>query len=72
MKKLHSFTNVLIFFSLGLWAIKAFLDYTNYTRHVALFAANGWVWYTDTLAWGKWILPVVVICLIAQLFLRRK
>ena len=71
MKKLNVFANVLICSSLGLWVIKALLDYNNYTRHVELYAAHGWLWYEDVLAWGKCILPIVVICLVVKYFSRK-
>ncbi len=72
MKKFDILANVLICSSLGLWVIKALLDYNNYTRHVELFADNGWLWYTDVLAWGKCIIPIVVICLVVKYIFRRK
>lgn len=72
MKKLNVFANVLICVSLGLWAVRALLSYNNYTRHVELFAAEGWLWYTDVLAWGKYIIPVVVILLILKIVIRKK
>ena len=72
MKKFDILANVLICASLGLWVIKALLDYNNYTRHVELFADNGWLWYTDFLAWGKCIIPIVVICLVVKYIFRRK
>ena len=72
MKRFRVCINILICLSLGLWFIKALLDYNNYTRHVALFAANGWLWYTDVVAWGKYVLLVVAICLVAKYISRRK
>ena len=72
MKKCNVFANILICASLGLWAIKTLLDYNNYTRHIALFAANGWLWYTDALSWGKYIIPIVLICLIVKFVFRKK
>ena len=72
MKKLNVFANVLICSSLGLWIIKASLDYNNYTRHVELFTANGWLWYTDILAWGKYIVPIITVCIIIKFILSKK
>ena len=72
MKKFNIYANVLICSLLGLWVIKALLDYNNYTRHVALFSANGWFWYTDVLAWGKCIVPIVVVCIVIKFGLRKK
>ena len=72
VKKLNVFANVLICVSLGLWAVRALLSYINYTRHVELFAAEGWLWYTDVLAWGKYIIPIVVILLILKIVIRKK
>ena len=72
MKKINLFANILICVSMGLWVIRALLSYINYTRHVALFATEGWLWYTDVLAWGKYIIPVVVVCLVSKLFLNKK
>lgn len=72
MKKFNVFANVLICFSVGLWAIKAVLDYNNYTRHVELFAANGWFWYDDVLLWGKYIIPIVATCFIAKFVFHKK
>jgi len=72
MKKLNGFANVLICVSLGLWAIQALLSYNNYTRHIELYATEGWLWYTDVLAWGKFIIPIVVVCLIAKFIFRKK
>ena len=72
MKKFDILANVLVCSSLGLWVIKVLLDYNNYTRHVELYANNGWLWYTDGLAWGRCILPIVVICLVVKYILRRK
>lgn len=66
MKKLSVFANILLYVSLGVWAAKALLDYVNYTRHVPLFAENGWFWYEDALLWGAYIIPIVVSCLIAR------
>ena len=72
MKKLNVFANVLICSSLGLWVIKALLDYNNYTRHVALFTTNGWLWYTDVFAWGKYIVPIIIVCIIIKFVLSKK
>ena len=72
MKKLKVFANVLTCISLGLWAIRALLSYINYTRHIELFAAEGWLWYTDILVWGKYILPIVVVCFIVKIVLHKK
>ena len=72
MKKLKVFANVLICISLALWAIRALLSYINYTRHIELFAAEGWLWYTDILVWGKYILPIVVVCFIVKIVLNKK
>ena len=72
MKKLNVFVNILMCASLGLWAIQSLLSYNNYTRHVELYAANGWLWYTDALAWGKYIIPIVILCLIAKFILRKR
>lgn len=72
MKKFNILVNTLIWLSLALWLIKALLDYNNYTRHVELYAAHGWVWYADVLAWGKCVLPIVVICLVVKYIFRKK
>ena len=72
MKKLNVFANVLICSSLGLWVIKALLNYNNYTRHVELFTTNGWLWYTDVLAWGKYIVPIIIVCIIIKFVLSKK
>ena len=71
MKRVKILANVLICSSLGLWVMKALLDHNNYTRHIELFAANGWHWYTDVLAWGKYIIPIVAICLVVKFILRK-
>lgn len=71
-RKLNIYANVILYSSLGLWVIKALLDYNNYTRHVELFAANGWLWYTDALTWSKYIIPIVVVSIVIKLFLRKK
>ena len=42
------------------------------TRHVELFAANGWLWYTDALTWSKYIIPIVVVSIVIKLVLRKK
>ena len=72
MKKLNVFDNVLIYASLGLLAIRALLSYNNYTRHVELFASEGWVWYTDVFEWGKFIIPIVIVCIVAKFISRKK
>ena len=72
MKKINNFINILICTSLGLWVIQALLSYNNYTRHVELYAANGWFWYDDVLLWGKFIIPIVVTCLIAKFVIHKK
>ena len=41
-------------------------------RHVELFASEGWLWYTSVLAWGKYIIPIVGLCVVAKLVLRKK
>ena len=72
MKIIKVLANVLICVSLGLLAIRALLSYINYTRHIELFASEGWFWYTDVLVWGKYIIPILAVCLIAKLILRKK
>ena len=72
MKKLNVFAGILIYASLGLLAIRAFLSYNNYTRHVELFASEGWVWYTDVFAWAKFIIPIVIVCIVLKLISRKK
>lgn len=72
MKKINTFMNCLICISLGLWVIKALLDYNNYTRHVALFVANGWFWYDGILRLGKYIIPIVAICFIVKFVIHKK
>ena len=72
MKKFSIFANILICVSLGLWVIKALLDYNNYTRHIELFATNGWLWYTDALALGNYIIPIIVMCFIVKYIFRKK
>lgn len=72
MKKVNNFINILICTSLVLWGIKVLLDYNNYTRHVALFAANGWFWYDDVLLWGKYIISIIVTCLIAKFVIHKR
>ena len=72
MKKSNILADILTWLSLGLWLIKALLDYNNYTRHVELYAAHGWLWYADVLSWGKFILPIVVICLFLKYIFRKK
>ena len=72
MKKLNVIANILICLSLGLLVIRALLSYNNYMRHVELFNANGWFWYTDVLEWGKYILPIVGLCVIVKFILRKK
>lgn len=71
-RKLNIYVNVFLCLSLTLWVIKALLDYNNYTRHVELFAANGWLWYTDALTWSKYIIPIVVVSIVIKLVLRKK
>ena len=71
-RKLNIYANVLICSSLGLWVIKALLDYNNFTRHVELFDANGWLWYTDVLAWSKYVIPIVAVCTVFKFVLHRK
>ena len=72
MKKINHLMTVLTAAALGLWVIKALLDYHNYTRHIDLFAANGWTWYEDAMSWGTYIVPLVAVCLIAKLVIRKK
>ena len=72
MKRFNVFANVLIYVSLSLWAIQALLSYNNYTRHVELYAAEGWLWYTDVLTWGRYIIPMVAVCLIAKFIFHKK
>jgi len=72
MKKANIFMNILICTSLGIWVIQALLSYNNYTRHVELYAAEGWLWYTDVLAWGKIIIPIVTVCLIVKIIVRKR
>ena len=72
MKKANTLLNILLCAVPLLWAVWALLCYQNYTRHVELFAANGWLWYTEVLAWGKWALPLIALCLITKCLLRRK
>lgn len=72
MKKLNIFLNVIMGAALVLWGIQAMLSYQNYTRHVELFAQNGWYWYTNVLAWGKVVVPVVAACLILKFVFRKK
>ena len=72
MKKVTNFINLLIGTSIGLWVIKALLDYNNYTRHIELFDANGWLWYDDVLIWGKYIIPIVVTCFIGKFIIHQK
>lgn len=71
-RKLNIYANVLICSSLGLWIIKALLDYNNYTRHVELFGANDWLWYTEVLAWVKYSFPILVVCIVFKVALRKK
>ena len=71
MKKINHVLNFMIGASLFLCAMKALLDYVNYTRHIELFAANGWLWYDNVLPWGKVSIPLVVICLIAKFIIRK-
>lgn len=72
MQKCNIFINILICVSLGLWGIQALLSYNNYTRHVELYTDNGWVWYTDVLSRGKYIVPIVVALLIAKFVINKK
>ena len=72
MKKLNVFAGILLGTCFGLLVMRALLSYLNYTRHAALFAANGWLWYTDVLTWSKWILPVIIVCFLAKCILRKK
>ena len=72
MKKINAFANVLMCVSLGLWAIKALLDYSNNTRHIELFATNGWFWYDDVLLWGNCIIPIIAVCWIAKFLVCKK
>ena len=72
MRRINFFINTIICVLLGLWGIQALLSYNNYTRHVELYAANGWVWYTDVLSWGKYIVPIVVALLIAKFVIHKK
>ena len=71
MKKINGFINILIGVSLGLWSIKTLLDYNNYTRHVELYADNGWVWYDTALRWGKYIILIAVICFAAKFVINK-
>ena len=72
VKKLKLFANILLWMSLGLLAARALLSYNNYTRHVELFAAEGWLWYTDVFVWAKYILPITMVCLIVKIILQKK
>ena len=72
MKKLNVLLNVIPGVAVGLWGIQALLAYQNYTRHIELFARNGWFWYTDTLEWGKCVVPLVVGCLVVKLVAKQK
>ena len=72
MKKINLFANILICVSFGIWVIRALLSYINYTRHVDLFVTEGWLWYADVLVWGKYIIPVVVVCLTSKFLLNKK
>ena len=71
MKKINLVLSFLMGTSLIIWVMKALLDYINYTRHIELFAANGWLWYDGVLSWGKVIIPLVAICLIAKFIIRK-
>ena len=71
-RKLNIYANVILYSSLGLWVIKALLDYNNYTRHVELFAANDWLWYTDVLVWAKYIILIAVVCIVVKFVLPKK
>ena len=72
MKKINNFINILICTSLGLWVIQAMLSYNNYIRHVELYATNVWFWYDDILVWGKYIIPTIVVCLIAKFIIYKR
>ena len=71
MKKINRLASVLLA-SLVFWMIQAALSYHNYTRHVALYAANGWTWYDDTVSWGVYIVPTVIACLVAKFVIHKK
>ena len=71
MKKINHVLNFIIGASLCLWMMKALLDCVNYTRHIELFAANGWLWYDNVLPWGKVIIPIVAICSIAKFIIHK-
>ena len=72
MKKVNNLINILICTSMMLWVIRAVLSYINYTRHITLFATNGWFWYDDVLNWGKFIIPIVVVCVVVKLVICKK
>ena len=72
MKKINNFINILICTSLGLWVIQAMLSYSNYTRHVELYATNVWFWYDDVMVWGKYIIPTIAVCLIAKFIIYKR
>lgn len=72
MKKTNVIINILICVSLGSWIMQSILSYHNYTRHVELYSANGWLWYVDAFAWGRYILPIVGILLIVKSVVRKK
>ena len=69
MKKFLYFINLLVCTSIGLWVIKALLDYNNYTRHTELYATNGWLWYTDVFLWGKYVVLIVAVLLIVKMLI---
>lgn len=71
MKRFDHVLNLIIGASLTIWVMKALLDYVNYTRHLELFAANGWLWYDSVLLLGKGIIPIVAICFITKLAIRK-
>lgn len=66
MKKSKVIINILICVLLGSWVIQTILSYHNYTRHIELYSANGWLWYMDAIAFGKYVLPIVGILLIVK------
>jgi hypothetical protein len=72
MKKVNNFMNILIFVLVSVLVMRAILSYINYTRHIALFAVNGWLWYEDVFVWGKYIVPVMVVCVIVKMIVSKK
>lgn len=72
MKKANIFMNILILASVSVLVMRAILSYINYTRHIALFAVNGWLWYDDVFAWGKYIIPVIAVCAIIKTIASKK